>query len=80
MSYYNNAPRLLTPSILKTTKTTAPLESVRFEYLEPASSLTVNTSHMRRGSSLQYQYPSTYARLRQVEREKAAAELLRQGK
>ena len=59
MSYYSNGPRIFTPSILKTTKTSAPLESVRFDH--PESALAVNTSHKSRGANLQYTYPSASA-------------------
>ena len=84
MSYYNNAPRFLTPSALKSTKTFSPIESVNLSPTpSPMSSASsdspvdpfaaanaVNVCHRSRGSNLQHTHPRTYALLRRVEAEK----------
>jgi len=79
MSYYNNAPRIFTPSALKTTKTSSALESFGIDAgatmgLVPPS--PVNTCHRSRGSNLQNMYPRTFATLRQVEAEQSEVDYL----
>ncbi|KOO34818.1 hypothetical protein Ctob_015820, partial [Chrysochromulina tobinii] len=74
MSYYNNGPRIFTPSTLRTTKTSSALES--FGVSSSAGiplPLVLNPLHARRGSNLQTNYPRTYGLLRQVEKESVEA-------
>jgi len=62
MSYYNNGPRIFTPSTLRTTKTSSALES--FGVSSSAGiplPLVLNPLHARRGSNLQTNYPSAIA-------------------
>jgi len=76
MSYYNNAPRLFTPSPFKITKTSSAVESfgaisdsTGVEALAPQQ---VNTCHRSRAAYLQHSHPRTYALLRKAEVERQA--------
>ena len=78
-SYYNNAPRIYTPSPFKTEKQVKPIES--FGTSMAAMSATpppdiVNTCHRSRGVYMQHSHPRTYAILRKAEAERAAAQSL----
>jgi hypothetical protein len=63
MSYYNNAPRLHTPSAFKVCKSNLPVES--FGAIAGTDVETppdpVNTCHRSRGTYLQHSHPRTLA-------------------
>ena len=78
MSYYMNGPRTYTPSTLKSTKTSSPIESFGASTTRAqlnAGGVPVNTSFRTRGRNMQYTYPNTFAILRKVEEDKVQGEL-----
>ncbi len=74
-SYYNNAPRIFTPSSLKTNKSFLPVESFASDPVpdtEPPPDV-LNTCHRSRAIYLQHTHPYTYSMLRKAEAAKAEA-------
>ena len=61
-SYYNNGPRIFTPSTLKTTKNFAPVESfgTSTSPVAVAEPSPVNTCHRARGVYLQHSHPRAH--------------------